>query len=451
MTSFARWAAVTRRELSSALRRPSYWFLFGVLVLLAWGFSAGNVLISSGDATAGGQRSHITSVFAQTMFQSILITGVGAWFLAIGAGLVLIRDAEHRVGEVLHATRLTVREYVWGSFAGAVAAFLIIWWAYLAVSVGFNHVLTAGEAARHIGPFLPGNYLYPALLLGLPQIVFLAGVSFFLGAWTRRPIVVFAFPITVVVIVLGLLVSWSPSWLDPAINRALMLADPSGFRWLIETFLKLDRGVDFYNTAPLAPDTGFLLSRIALGAVGLLAVGAAARNTARRLPSGRRGFGGDRLPPGRKAEDAGDGRAGRAGLFRENPRRTRHADRPTGIPRGGARHRPGRSPGTARSAGHVSLRPPDPLGVGQSGSPRARTLRFAAAADFGERWRRGSSTPSACSSASCCCSTRWSRWRRNGPIDSPRSTGRRPSEPGPCSSARPRATSWWRRWSWARP
>ena len=286
MTSFARWAAVTRRELSSALRRPSYWFLFGVLVLLAWGFSAGNVLISSGDATAGGQRSHITSVFAQTMFQSILITGVGAWFLAIGAGLVLIRDAEHRVGEVLHATRLTVREYVWGSFAGAVAAFLIIWWAYLAVSVGFNHVLTAGEAARHIGPFLPGNYLYPALLLGLPQIVFLAGVSFFLGAWTRRPIVVFAFPITVVVIVLGFLVSWSPSWLDPAINRALMLADPSGFRWLIETFVKLDRGVDFYNTAPLAPDTGFLLSRIALGAVGLAAVGAAARNTARRLLQG---------------------------------------------------------------------------------------------------------------------------------------------------------------------
>ncbi|MDE3261496.1 MAG: M1 family aminopeptidase [Acidobacteriota bacterium] len=286
MTSFARWAAVARRELSSALRRPSYWFLFGILVLVAWGFSQGNVTISSGDATAGGERSHITSVFAQSMLQSVLITAMGAWFLAIGAGLVLIRDAEHRVGEVLHSTRLTVREYVWGSFAGAVVAFLVIWGLFLGASMGFNHLLATGAHSPQIGPFVPGNYLVPAMLLGLPQIVFFAGVPFFLGAWTRRPIVVFAFPVATLLVILGFLISWSPSWLDPAINRALMLADPSGFRWLNETFLKLDRGLDFYNAAPLPPDTGFLLSRIALAGAGLLAVEAAARNTARRLLRG---------------------------------------------------------------------------------------------------------------------------------------------------------------------
>ena len=286
MTSFARWAAVARRELSSALRRPSYWFLFGILVLVAWGFSQGNVTISSGDATAGGERSHITSVFAQSMLQSVLITAMGAWFLAIGAGLVLIRDAEQRVGEVLHSTRLTVREYVWGSFAGAVVAFLVIWGLFLGASMGFNHLLATGADSPQIGPFVPGHYLVPALLLGLPQIVFFAGVPFLLGAWTRRPIVVFAFPVATLLVILGFLISWSPSWLDPAINRALMLADPSGFRWLNETFLKLDRGLDFYNTAPLPPDTGFLLSRIALAGAGLLAVEAAARNTARRLLRG---------------------------------------------------------------------------------------------------------------------------------------------------------------------
>ena len=286
MTSVTRWGAVARRELSSALRRPSYWFLFGILVLVAWGFSEGNVRISSGDATAGGERSHITSVFAQSMLQSVLITAMGAWFLAIGAGLVLIRDAEHRVGEVLHATRLTVREYVWGSFTGAVAAFLVIWGLFLGASMGFNHLLAAGADSPQIGPFAPANYLIPALLLGLPQIVFFAGVPFFLGAWTRRPIVVFAFPVATLLVILGFLVSWSPSWLDPAINRALMLADPSGFRWLNETFLKLDRGVDFYNTAPLPPDAGFLVSRIAVAGAGLVAIEAAARNTARRLLRG---------------------------------------------------------------------------------------------------------------------------------------------------------------------
>ena len=286
MTSSRRWAAVARRELSSALRRPSYWFLLGVLALAAWGFSEGNMRITSGEFTAGGERSHVTSVFAQSMFQTVLIAGMGAWFLAIGAGLVLIRDAEHRVGEVLHATRLTAREYVWGSFSGAIAAFLIIWGLYLGASVGFNHVLAAGPEAPRIGPFVPGNYLVPALLLGLPQIVFFAGVPFFLGAWSRRPIVVFAFPVATLLVILGFFVEWSPSWLDPAINRALMLADPSGFRWLNETFLKLDRGVDFYNTASLPADAGFLVSRIAVAAIGLVAVEAAARNTARRLLQG---------------------------------------------------------------------------------------------------------------------------------------------------------------------
>ena len=286
MTSFARWAAVARRELSSALRRPSYWFLLGVLALVAFGFSQGNVTISSGEAMAGGLRSHITSVAAQSMFQSILITAMGVWFLAIGAGLVLIRDAELRVGEVIHGTRLTAREYVWGSFGGALAAFLVIWGLHLGLSAGFNHVVATGADTPHIGPFVPSNYLVPALLLGLPQIVFFAGVPVFLGAWTRRPIVVFAFPVAMVLLILGFLLTWSPSWLDPAINRALMLVDPSGFRWLNETFLKVDRGVDFYNTAPLPPDLGFLLSRIGLAGIGLLAVEAAARNTARRLLEG---------------------------------------------------------------------------------------------------------------------------------------------------------------------
>ena len=149
--------------MSSALRRPSYWFLLGVLGLVAFGFSQGNVTIQSGEAMAGGLRSHITSVAAQSMFQSILITAMGVWFLAVGAGLVLIRDAELRVGEVIHGTRLTAREYVWGSFGGALAAFLVIWGLHLGLSVGFNHVLATGADTPHIGPFVPGNYLVPEL------------------------------------------------------------------------------------------------------------------------------------------------------------------------------------------------------------------------------------------------------------------------------------------------
>ena len=277
MTALSRWWHVARQEFLSGLRKPAYWILFGILVLLAWGFAQGSVIISSGESIAGGTRPHVTSMFNQSMIQAVAIMGIGAWFLTIAAGMILPREAELQVKEVLHATRLTPGEYVWGKFGGAVGVFLVGWTLFLCTSVGFNHVFAPGGDADHLGPFAVGNYLLPTLLFAVPQILFFAGTAFFLGAWTRRPIVVFAFPVVVLLLTMTLLTLWSPSWLDPAVNRALMLADPSGYRWLNETFLKVDRGVDFYNNASPTPDAGFLISRIAFATAGIAAVVAARR------------------------------------------------------------------------------------------------------------------------------------------------------------------------------
>ena len=137
-----------------------------------------------------------------------------------------------------------------------------------------------------IGPFAFSNYLFPALLFGVPQILLFAGVAFFLGTWTRRPIIVFAFPMVALLVTLSFFVGWSPSWLAPEVNRLLMLVDPSGFRWLNETFLTVDRGVEFYNTQPLRPDAGFVISRVAIALLGLAAVAVAARSYARRMLAG---------------------------------------------------------------------------------------------------------------------------------------------------------------------
>jgi hypothetical protein len=51
-----------------------------------------------------------------------------------------------------------------------------------------------------------------------------------------------------------------------------MLVDPGGLRWLNETWLKVDRGVSFYNTTAIPYDTGFLISRLVLVLLGLGAV-----------------------------------------------------------------------------------------------------------------------------------------------------------------------------------
>ena len=286
MNSFTRWWEVTRREFLAGLRRPSNWVLLLLVGLMAWGLSGGAVTVSTGGSGVGAEQPHVTSVFNQSMIQCVVIMLFAAWFLAISCGMVVIRDLELQVVEVFHSTRLTAREYVWGKFWGAVGVFAAIWMFYLGFSMFMLHVVEGAGGSDSIGDFVLGNYLFPTLLFGLPQILLFAGIPFFLGTWTRRPILVFAFPMASVLVVLTFLSSWSPSWLSPETNRLLMLLDVSGFRWLNETFLTVDRGVEFYNTATLQPDTGFLLSRVAFGVAGLAAVAGAARVYARRTLAG---------------------------------------------------------------------------------------------------------------------------------------------------------------------
>jgi hypothetical protein len=51
-----------------------------------------------------------------------------------------------------------------------------------------------------------------------------------------------------------------------------MWIEPAGYRWLNETLLKVDRGVEYYNTRPVAYDAPFLLSRVLFSLAGLGAV-----------------------------------------------------------------------------------------------------------------------------------------------------------------------------------
>ena len=62
-----------------------------------------------------------------------------------------------------------------------------------------------------------------------------------------------------------------------------MWIDPAGFRWLNETWLKVDRGVSFYNNEAIPPDRGFLISRVVFVALGLVAVALSRRHFAATL------------------------------------------------------------------------------------------------------------------------------------------------------------------------
>lgn len=263
---------VFRQEFAHALRRPLLWVLFLILGLMAWMMSTGDASIDSGNTAVGGSRAWITSEFAIAQLLAMLVGIVYAFFVAVAAGMAVIRDEDQRIGDLLHATPLTPAEYVWGKYAATLAGFVTLLGAHLALMAIFNHVLPHGDNVETIGPFALASYLRPALLFAVPSLVGMAGVGLAIGTLTRRPILIFAFPVAAILLGSTLVWNWSPSWLAPAVNHLLVVLDPAGIRWLNETWINVDRGVDFYNRAPLRGDLWFWLNRALVLALGLGAV-----------------------------------------------------------------------------------------------------------------------------------------------------------------------------------
>jgi ABC-2 type transport system permease protein len=280
---------VARIDLAHNPRRFFFWLWMALLVVLTWGLSSGHARMQSGDASVGGTEAWLTSEFSVGMQLSMLVLIIYAFFVSIAAGMLIIRDDELGVGELLHSTPLRVGEYVWGRFIAATLCFLGVLVLHLLCMIAIYHGLDLPSMDEMRGPFHVVNYLRPAVVFGVPTIVFFAGTSFAIGTLTRKPILVFFLPVALIIICGFFLWNWAPSWLDPRINRLLMFLDPGGFRWLNETWLKVDRGVDFYNEAPMRFDALIIANRLVLIAIGLGAVGLTQWRFARALRGARQG------------------------------------------------------------------------------------------------------------------------------------------------------------------
>lgn len=271
-SSLRRFGTVMLGDLAYQARRPLFIVWASILILTALGLSSGVMSIQSGDTTVGGTKAHMTSEFAMAQQLSLVTMLFYAFFIAVAAGMSIVQDEEWRLGELIRATPLRPLEYIWGKFAAVLAGCIVILVIHVSAMMFFQYLIPFANAEEIRGPFRLLNYLKPALTFSLPTIVFFAGISFLVGEWTRRPVLVFLLPVAIVILVAFFFWEWSPSWLDPRIDRVLMLLDPAGSRWLNETWLKVDRGVAFYNAEPIPLDRDFLLSRLAYVFLGLGAV-----------------------------------------------------------------------------------------------------------------------------------------------------------------------------------
>ena len=269
---FARVGEVFRQEFTHNLRRPLFWVLILLTGYFCWELSRGQASMSSGDARVGGTKAWITSEFAIAQLLIMMVSIIYAFFVSVGAGMSLIRDDDQKVGELLHSTRLTPGEYAWGKYLAVLASFLWVLVTQLALMALFNHVVPHGENRDSIGPFVLANYLKPALVFAVPMLVFSVGVAFAIGGLTRKPVLVFALPLAVLLFGAFFFWEWSPAWLSPAVNRALQFADLTGLRWINETWLNVDKGVDYYNRQPVGLDALIVSQRVLCVLAGLAAV-----------------------------------------------------------------------------------------------------------------------------------------------------------------------------------
>ena len=270
--SIARLRAAFDVEFWHSFRRPLFIALAIFLALTAFGLASGKMSISSGESTVGGTKAWITSEFAQTQMTTYLVVLYYSFFIAVAAGLALLKDREARVDVLIHSTPMTAGEYVWGRFLAVFASFVVVMLFQALMLAFFNHAVPNSSAIEIRGPFSFANYLMPALMIGVPFIVFYTGLSMFIGERTRSAVMVFVLPVATLLICGFFLWTWSPSWLGLGWNKAMQVLDVSGYRWLNETHLKVDRGVQFYNTQSVPYDGLFWLNRLWLLVIGLGAV-----------------------------------------------------------------------------------------------------------------------------------------------------------------------------------
>ena len=119
--SLRRFGAIFGVEFAHSFRRPLFIVLALILALNAFGLSSGQHVDLLG-RQRGGRDQGLDHVRVRAdpdddLHRSPLLR----FFIAVAAGLTLLRDREEKVDVLLHSTPLTPGEYVWGRFLAVIA------------------------------------------------------------------------------------------------------------------------------------------------------------------------------------------------------------------------------------------------------------------------------------------------------------------------------------------
>lgn len=167
-------------ELQYRIKRPATWAYFGMLFL--FGFSSGilgNMPVS--------EKTFVNSPYAiafmlgvMSIFQMLMASAV--------MGVPLYRDIEHKTKDYFFTYPIREKEYFTGRYAGSFLILLIVSFGYI-LGLWLGSPLAVpfgGVEPERFGPFALANYLYPFMIITLPNILFTGTMFFALVALTRN-------------------------------------------------------------------------------------------------------------------------------------------------------------------------------------------------------------------------------------------------------------------------
>ncbi len=167
-------------EIKYRIKRPATWAYFGILFLFAFvvGIYGGGP--ASEKTFVNSPHAIATMITIMSIFQILMASAI--------MGVPIYRDLEYQTKDYFFTYPIREKAYFMGRYLGSFVILFI-------VCTGFIFGLWAGEPIgiltgevepERSGPFVLSHYLYPLLIITLPNIFFSGTIFFALVALTRK-------------------------------------------------------------------------------------------------------------------------------------------------------------------------------------------------------------------------------------------------------------------------
>lgn len=250
-------------ELKYRFKRPATWGYWVVMFLFA------GLLALFGSVSIGGGSSE--KVFINGPASAGVLIAVLCVFAIMVAtavmGVPVYRDIEHKTQNYYFSYPISEKGYLMGRFMGSFLTLLFIGSGMIVghiVGCWAGKTFEIGDNIERVGPFSLINYLWPYLVVGVPNLFFAGSLFFSLVALTKRVFVTYAGG---VVLLVGYLVA--SSLMADLDNKTLAaILDPFGLNALDD--MTRYWTVSEQNSRLFPLEGNFLWNRLLWTSVGLL-------------------------------------------------------------------------------------------------------------------------------------------------------------------------------------